>query len=525
MWCICYYIADVKGGYKMIILDGESLDLEQFIAVVRDKQKVALDEKAIFRVNKAHQLVEKHIQDNRVVYGINTGFGKLSDIRIKNEELSDLQKNLLLSHACGTGELFDNDVVRGMLLLRVNALIKGYSGIRIEVIEKLCEFLNKDLIPVVYSQGSLGASGDLVPLAHMALPLLGEGEVIYQNERQSAKKGLQKANIKPLDRLEAKEGLALINGTQAMVSVGALATYDAFKTFKHAIISATMSFEALKGICDVFDERIHNARPHHGQLRVAGMMRHTIKDSKNVSHQGDDHIQDAYSLRCIPQVHGATLDALEYALNKIEIEMNSATDNPLLFTKEEDVLSAGNFHGQPVAMVFDYLAIAVHELANISERRLERMVNTDINKMFPPFLAKYKGRNSGFMIVQYVAASLVSENKVLTHPASVDSIPSSANKEDHVSMGTIAARKLAKVMEHTRKVIALEMFTAAQALDFQGLNACGSVCRKAYDIIRSGVPFIEEDTMMQPYMDFVETCLIEDKITDEVLEAWLWKKR
>ncbi len=507
----------------MIILDGETLDLKKFIAVARDKDKVEIDKKAIDRVNKAHRLVEKYVKNNRVIYGINTGFGKLSDVRIKVDELSDLQRNLLMSHACGTGDLFPNDVVRGMLVLRINALVKGYSGIRIEVLEKLLEFLNSDIIPVVYSQGSLGASGDLVPLAHMALPLLGEGEVIYKHKRQPSSTGLKAAGIEPLKRLEAKEGLALINGTQAMVSVGALALYDAIKTFKHSLIGATMSFEALRGICDVFDERIHKARPHKGQMRVAKMMQYTIKDSNNVSHQGDDHIQDAYSLRCIPQVHGATLDAITHALEKIEIEMNSATDNPLLFTKEGDVLSAGNFHGQPVAMVFDYLAIAIHELANISERRIERQVNTDINKMFPPFLTKYKGRNSGFMIVQYVAASLVSENKILAHPASVDSIPSSGNKEDHVSMGTIAARKLHQIVKHTRKVIALEMFTSAQALDFQGLNQCGLLSRKAYDVIRKKVPFIEEDTMMQPYMDYVESCLIDDKINDDELEAMVWK--
>jgi len=509
----------------MIVINGQNLTLDDFIKVARDKVAVAIDEKGTGNVLESRRIVEDHIKKKHVLYGINTGFGKLSDVRIKDDELSDLQRNLLHSHACGTGEVFSGDVVRGMMLLRINALIKGYSGIRLVTIEKLLELLNKDIVPVVYEQGSLGASGDLVPLAHMALPLINEGEVFYRGVRMPTAEAFQEAGIKPLDNLEAKEGLALINGTQAMVSVGALALHDSMKTFIHAALSGAMSFEALNGIIDVFDPRIHELRPHKGQGLTASLMREILKGSKNVSHQGDDHVQDAYSLRCLPQVHGASLDAFNYVLETIETEMNSVTDNPLIFCGKDDVLSAGNFHGQPLAIALDFLAIAASELASISERRLERIVNADINGKYPAFLAKSVGRNSGFMIVQYVAASLVSENKGLCHPASVDSIPSSGNKEDHVSMGTIAARKAHRVVKHTRKVVALEMFTAAQALDFSGRNNLSPIVARVYEKIREGVPFIEEDTMMQPYMDYVEKLLVENRIGDKKLEAMVWTDR
>ncbi len=506
----------------MIRIDGNNLTLKRFITVARHGETVEIDKKAEQNVKISRRTVTSMIEDKRVVYGINTGFGKLSDERIKDEDLSTLQRNLLMSHACGTGDVLPIEFVRGMILLRVNALIKGYSGIRLEVVKKLVAFLNANVTPVVYAQGSLGASGDLVPLAHMALPLIDEGEVWYKGKRYCANEGLALAGIEPIDKLEAKEGLALINGTQAMVSIGAFTLYDAYQALMDASLSSAMSFEALKGIIDVFDPRIHAARPHKGQQKIAALMLSLLENSRNVSHQGDDHVQDAYSLRCIPQVHGASLDAFEYVKEKLEIEMNAATDNPLVFSKENEALSAGNFHGQPIAIAMDFLAIAISELASIAERRLERLVNKDLNDRFPPFLAKDKGRNSGFMIVQYVAASLVSENKVLAHPASVDSIPSSGNKEDHVSMGTIGARKAHAILKHTRKVIALEMFCAAQALDFEGLNKTGPKVRNLYEMIRSKVPFIEEDTMMQPYMDRIEKLLIDKTINDEELEAMLW---
>ncbi len=507
----------------MIKLTGESLTIPLLVKVARFHEPVSIDKNAMKVVQKSRSVVENMVKHGQTVYGVNTGFGKLSNERIDPEELSDLQKNLLMSHACGTGDVLDEAVVRGMMLLRVNALIKGFSGIRLEVVQLLVKFLNHGITPVVYAQGSLGASGDLVPLAHMALPLINEGEVFYKQKRYRTRQGLKEANIKPLERLEAKEGLALINGTQAMTSIGALTLYDAYQTLVHASVASGMSFEALKGIIDVFDPRIHEVRPHKGQRKIAALMNRVLKDSKNVSHQGDDHVQDAYSLRCVPQVHGASLDTFDYVRGVLETEMNAATDNPLIFHDTKQGLSAGNFHGQPVALVMDFLKIAIAEIANISERRLERLVNKDLNDRFPPFLAKEKGRNSGFMIVQYVAASLVSENKVLCHPASVDSIPSSGNQEDHVSMGTIAARHASQVLKHTRKVVGLEMFTAAQALDFEGLHKCGPLTRSFYNRIRDHVPFIEEDTWMQPYMDQVETLLIEDKMSFEVLEGMIWK--
>ncbi len=508
----------------MITIDGKHLTLHDFMLVVRKYEKVKIDSLAIKNVEISRNVVEKTIKEKRVVYGINTGFGRLSDVRIAKTDLSALQKNLLRSHACGTGERFSDEIIRGMMLLRINALIKGYSGIRLKTIELLLAMLNENIIPVVYEQGSLGASGDLVPLAHMALPLIGEGEVKVDGTIMSAEEGLARKGLSKLQRLEAKEGLALINGTQAMVSVGAIALIDAMDVFQYAALSAGMSFEALRGIIDVFDERIHLARPHQGQILTAKLMRYILKDSKNTSHQGDDHVQDAYSLRTLPQVHGASLDTFNYVRDTLETEMNAVTDNPLIFPDTEDMISAGNFHGQPVALAMDFLGIAISELANISERRIERLVNADINKKFPPFLAKEKGRNSGFMIVQYVAASLVSENKSLAHPASVDSIPSSGNQEDHVSMGTIGARQALQILKHTRKVIALEIFTAAQALDFEGMNGLSPMTNTVYQTVRNHVPFIEEDTIMQPLMDKVEQLLVDGEIKDKTLEDMIWKK-
>ena len=508
----------------MIELDGNSLTLETFVDVVRKKHRVTLSDEAKKRVMDSRNIVEKAIERKDVVYGVNTGFGKLSDVRIDDADLHTLQKNLIMSHACGTGEPFGLDVVRGMILLRINALVKGYSGIRLKTVDKLLEMLNEDVVPVVYSQGSLGASGDLVPLAHMVLPLIGEGEVWLEGERLSSREGFEKAGIAPLDSLEAKEGLALINGTQAMVSVGALTLHDAYKTLWHASLASAMSFEALRGITDVFDERIHEARGHSGQRIIASLMGRLLKGSKNTTFQGEERIQDAYSLRCVSQVHGASLEAFSHIKEKVETEMNAATDNPLIFSEDSRAISAGNFHGQVMALPFDYLSIAISELASISERRLERLVNYDLNKRFPPFLANERGRNSGFMIVQYVAASLVSENKSLAHPASVDSIPSSANQEDHVSMGTIAARKASTILTHTRKVVAYEMMCAAQALDFSGKETMNSHLKEVFKQIRKEVPFIKEDTVMQPYMAKMEKLLMGERLDDNDMEVLLWTK-
>lgn len=495
----------------MIHLNGSDLTLNDFIKVTRDYVLVKINDEAIKHVNKSREIVHSIIESKEVVYGINTGFGKLSDVRISCDDVDQLQENLLKSHACGVGPVLSKDIVRGMMLLRVNALIKGFSGIRIETILKLVEFLNHDIIPVVYEQGSLGASGDLVPLAHMALPLIGLGEVFVKGTRYKASEGLEKAGISPLDALKAKEGLALINGTQAMTSIGAHALYDAYNVFNQSNISSALTFEALQGIIDVFDARIHEVRNQSGQQEVAKIMRNLLNDSKNVTHQGELRVQDAYALRCIPQVHGATLETLNFIKAQVEKEMNAVTDNPIVFD-DGKALSAGNFHGQVMALAFDYLGIAMSEIANISERRIERLVNPQLNHDYPAFLVKDKGLNSGFMIVQYTAASLVSENKVLAHPASVDSIPSSGNQEDHVSMGTIAARKALKIVSHARLVVGLEMLTAAQALDFRGANLLSPKLKRTYETIRTFIPFIEKDTIMHPHIMMMDSLLKEEKI-------------
>lgn len=506
----------------MITLDGYSLTLDDFVKVARYKETVRISSTAKTAVRKSRDVVRHNIDQKNVVYGINTGFGSLSNVRIADSDFNALQRNLIVSHACGTGDPFESEIVRGMLVLRVNALIKGYSGIRLETVEKLVEMLNKDVTPIVYEQGSLGASGDLVPLAHMALPLIGEGDVMVEGQKMASTDGFKKAGIEPMGALEAKEGLALINGSQAMLSVGALTLYDGFDLYLSVLLSSGLTFEALNGVVDVFDKRIHEARPHRGQSITAMLMRRLLEGSKNTRHQGQGKVQDAYSIRCIPQVHGATLETMLDVLKKVQVEMNSATDNPLMFTDDEKAISAGNFHGEILAMYFDYLAIALSEVASMSERRLERLVNATLNEKYPPFLAKYKGRNSGFMIVQYAAASLVSENKSLAHPASVDSIPSSANQEDHVSMGTVSARKARKILVHSRKVVALEMFCAAQALDFDGKSSLSPILKGVYDSIREQVPFIEEDTYMKRYMDMIEKLLIDRTMHPEKWEELLW---
>ncbi len=480
----------------MILINGSNLDLVNFRKIVLEYEEVKIDDSSKKNVEKAREYVEQVIKSEKAVYGINTGFGKLSDVSIDKCDLAKLQENLIKSHACGVGEVFSEKIVRGMLLLRVNALIKGYSGIRLEVIEKMVEFLNKRVTPVVFSKGSLGASGDLAPLSHMALPIIGLGEVFYQGVRLPAYEGLKRAKIEKISSLEAKEGLSLINGTQAMTSVAALAIMQSKSLIDLSQYNLAMTMQALNGIIDVFDHKIHELRNQDGQIEVSRKMLEILADSKLMTKQSELRVQDAYSLRCSPQVIGASLDAINYCENILVKEMNAVTDNPLVFAAENQVISAGNFHGQPLALAMDFLAIAISELANISERRLERLVNATLSNGLPPFLVKKPGINSGFMIVQYSAASLVSENKVLCHPASVDSIPSSANQEDHVSMGTIAARKALEVIENTTDVLAMELFTAVQAIDFKGHQLLSSKTRKVYDAFRTHIPFIDDDVIM-----------------------------
>lgn len=504
-----------------IILGDKKLTLEDFMEVVRGKAEVRLSENTKKIINEANKSIKCIVATSKKVYGVNTGFGKLSDVIIENKDLHKLQENLLKSHACGVGDYFNEEVVRGMMVLRVNALARGYSGIRLEVVEKLIEFINKGIIPAVPEQGSLGASGDLAPLAHMSLPLIGLGDVFYKGKLMNTASALKLAEVNPIVSLEAKEGLSLINGTQAMTAVGAITLYDSIRLAKIADISLGLSLEALHGIKCAFDERIHEIRGQVGQIECASNVRRLIENSEYVTIQGDLRTQDAYSLRCASQVHGASRDALNYVLEKVEIEMNAATDNPLVFNTE-DVISGGNFHGEIMAQAFDFLKIAIAEFANISERRIERLVNPALSEGLPAFLVAHPGINSGFMIVQYSAASLVSENKVLAHPASVDSIPSSGNQEDHVSMGTISARGARDILNNSYKVLAMEILANTQALEFRRKRNLGKGTTEAYNYIRASIPFIEDDTIMYPY---INKCieLIKNGNLIEIVEAKVGK--
>lgn len=477
-----------------ILINGNSLTLEEFINVVRNYYKVELAEEAIKKVEESRKLVDQLVEEEKVVYGITTGFGKFSDVSITKEQTKQLQRNLIISHACGVGNPLSEEIVRGIMLLRINALAKGYSGIRLSTLNTLIEMLNKRVHPVIPEKGSLGSSGDLAPLSHMVLVMLGEGEANYKGKILAGKEVMERAGIPVID-LTSKEGLALINGTQVMTAIGALTVYDSINLSKTADIIAAVTTESLNGIVDAYDHKVHMVRPHSGQINTAKNLLRLLEDSEMTSRQGEIRVQDAYTLRCIPQIHGASKDAIEYVLDKINIEINSATDNPLIFTDSGDVISGGNFHGQPMALSFDFLAIALSELANVSERRLERLVNPALSEL-PAFLTNNGGLNSGFMIVQYSAASLVSENKVLSHPASVDSIPSSANQEDHVSMGTIAARKAREILANTRKVLAMELLAACQAIDLRGKKKLGKGTEIAYDIVRENISTIEEDRVM-----------------------------
>lgn len=503
-----------------IYIDGNSLTLKDLVDVARHDAKVQLSEEAISKIKRSRALVDEFVEKEEVVYGITTGFGKFSDVTISKEDTETLQTNLIRSHACGVGKPLAEEDVRGTMLLRINTLVKGYSGIRLETINVLMEMLNKGVHPVIPEKGSLGASGDLAPLAHMVLVMLGEGEAYYQGIRMSGKEAMEKAGI-PTIQLTSKEGLALINGTPVMTALGGLAAYHALNLAKIADISAALTIEALNGIIDAYDERVHTIRPHKGQIDCAKNLLNLTKSSQLTSKQGEIRVQDAYTLRCIPQIHGASRDAINYVIEKINIELNSVTDNPLIFADDKKVISGGNFHGQPMALAFDFLGIALSELANSSERRIERLVNPQLSGL-PGFLTEKGGLNSGFMIPQYTAAALVSENKVLAHPASVDSIPSSANQEDHVSMGTIAARKAKEILYNTTRVLAIELYASAQAIDFHEPEKLGEGTKIAYEVIRKEVDRLYDDRIMN--VD-INTCakLIEDNTILNAVEKKLGK--
>lgn len=488
----------------MVTIENGKLTIDELIRVARGNEEVVFSDESRERILASREKLEAAARGSIAVYGVNTGFGKFSEVKIEMDELKVLQRNLIISHACGVGNPMKKEEVRAMMLLRINALSRGYSGIRFETVDTLRQMLNAHIHPVVPEKGSLGASGDLAPLAHMVLTLIGEGKAEYEGKVMESKEIMKLAGIEPVV-LGAKEGLALINGTQALTATGALAFFDARRALKTANLSAALTMEALRGVTTAFDARIHEVRGHKGQMNVAKEILTYLEGSTLVTKQNGIRCQDAYSIRCVPQVHGAIKDTLDYAEEKITIEMNAVTDNPIVL-EEDEIYSGGNFHGEPMALVFDFLAIAVSELANISERRLERLVNYQLNDL-PAFLAPFGGLNSGFMITQYTAAALVSENKILAHPASVDSIPSSANQEDHVSMGNSAARKLREVVENTRRVISIEAFAACQAIDFRKDFTLGQATGKIYRKIREKVAFIERDTLMYEEMNKVYTVL------------------
>jgi len=499
-------------------INGNDLTLDDVRQVVYERRPVLLEPQARLAVECARAVVEDLLDRDRVAYAVNTGVGKLADLRISPDDIRTLQVNLMRSHAAGVGEPLREDVSRAMLLLRANSLAKGFSGVRPAVIDTFCEMLNRAVHPVIPSQGSVGASGDLAPLAHLGLVLMGEGEATYEGKRMPGADALKRADIKPLV-LEAKEAISLINGTQGMLAVGLLATLEAEILADSADVIAAMTLDALKGTDVAFDERIQRARPHPGQALVAENLRRMLEGSLiRESHRECQQVQDAYSMRCIPQVHGAVRDTLVYCRSVFEVEMNSAVDNPLVFPEEKkvgaprkamgapvlgDIISGGNFHGEPLAFALDFLAISLSAMAGISERRLERLVNPTLNEGLPAFLAPGAGLNSGFMIPQVTAAALVSENKVLSHPASVDSITTSGNKEDFVSMGMISANKLLQVIANVRNVLAIEALAAAEALDFRAPLLTSKRGQAAHAAIRSVSAGFREDRVFTPDIERV----------------------
>ncbi|MCM3745414.1 histidine ammonia-lyase [Sporosarcina luteola] len=481
----------------MIELTGASLTLKQMEEVLYKKGNVVLNADALERVKKSRKAVERIVENDKTVYGINTGFGKFSDVKIDEKDTKDLQLHLIRSHACGVGEPFSERVSRAMVVLRLNALLKGFSGIRVEVLERFAFMVNNGIHPVIPQQGSLGASGDLAPLSHLALVLLGEGFVWRDGVHIPSAQVWREFGMEPIV-LEAKEGLALINGTQAMTAQGVVNYLEAEKLAYSSEWIAAMTMEALHGITDAFHPAIHEARGYKEQVDVASRMLDWLEDSGLTTFQGEKRVQDAYSIRCIPQVHGASWQVLSYVKEKLEIEMNAATDNPLIFEDGEVVVSGGNFHGQPIAFAMDFLKIGVAELANISERRIERLVNPHLNEGLPPFLSPQPGLQSGAMILQYSAASLVSENKTLAHPASVDSIPSSGNQEDHVSMGTIGARHAQQIIKNARNVLAIEALCAMTGCTFRGVEKMAPKTRDALEGLLHIVNPIDEDRVFGP---------------------------
>ncbi len=503
---------------QTIVVNGNDFQLEDLVDIARNSRNIAIADSSKARINKARTLVDTWVNNGERIYGVTTGFGALSEVTISLADTRRLQKKILFSHAAGMGREMEADVVRAMMALRINDFCRGNSGLRLETIQMLADMLNSGIVPMVPEKGSVGASGDLVPMAHLALVMIGEGEAFVDGIRMSGVKALASRSLEHLE-LAAGEGLALINGTQFMIALGCLALHDALNLCKHADIAASMSLETLMGTRTAFDPRIHQARPHQGQIMAAQNMLKITENSEIISsHEDCSRVQDAYTLRCSPQVHGASWDAFAYVDKVIRVEMNASTENPLIFPESEEFLSGGNFHGQPLALACDFLGIAIAELANISERRIERLVNPYLSGL-PAFLVEDGGLNSGYMIAQYAAAALVSENKVLAHPASVDSIPTSANKEDHVSMGAIAARKCRDIVENAEDVIAIELLCGAQAIDLFTNIKAGEGTLAAYNTIRQQVDYMKEDRLLSTDIATIKQMLKEGAIVRAVEAA------
>ena len=484
-----------------VIINGRDLTVEEVIRVCRGYEKVEIAPEAKEAVIKARNYIEKKLEEGAVIYGLTTGFGKFANVVISREEAEQLQKNLIISHTCAMGQPYETRYVRAAMLLRCNALSRGNSGIRLETIQTMIDMLNVGIHPVIPEKGSLGASGDLAPLSHIALALIGLGEVEYKGETVPAAEAMAKEGITPVV-LAAKEGLALNNGTQMMTAVGVNVLWDAMHLMKTADIATAMTAEALHGITKAYDHKVHDLRGHQGQKDAAENLRTLLAGSKNAFEVQPSKVQDPYSLRCIPQIHGASRDAIQYVYEAVSRELNAVTDNPIVFPDEDEVISGGNFHGQPMALAFDFLKMAISEFADVSERRAERLINPQLSEGLPAFLTKYGGVCSGFMIAQYAAASMVSENKIYAHPACVDSIPSSGNQEDHVSMGTTSARTAAMVLDNAQKVIGIELAAAAQGIWLRqeigesDISNLAPATKAAYDYIRTVSAPVDEDILM-----------------------------
>lgn len=512
----------------MITINGKELEVNDVVAIANGEQ-VQLDPAVLPTIKRSRNAVERLVADGRIAYGITTGFGRFKDKLISPDQVKELQLNLVRSHCVGVGPLLNERIVRAMLAVRANTLAMGFSGVRPKVIELLLDMLNAGVHPCIPSQGSLGASGDLAPLAHLALVLIGEGTAILNGETLSGSQALEQAGLTPLE-LQAKEGLALLNGTTFMVGSGAIQVRRAINLALSADVAACMTLEALKGTDRAYDARVHAVRPHPRQIDCASFLRKLIDGSELLRTDDPNNVQDPYTLRCVPQVHGAVRDSVAYAKWVIDIELNSANDNPLIFVDDEsgeiDVVSAGNFHGEPIALAMDYMKLGITDMGNMSERRIMRLVDADSNSgVLPMFLTANGGLESGLMIAQYTAAALASENKVLAHPASSDTIPSSANIEDHVSMGATAVRHTEKVLEHVETIVAIEMLSAAQGIDLRrrdldGDPQMGRGTKVAYDLIREQVPFLEGDQVLSIHMEAVRK-LVADGTIKRAVEAEL----